>query len=61
MDFVGHFIHQNEEIYIVMCNSHLEFSKSMKIYHLENFYTYGIYSVCVCPGKKSYKINLTKI
>ena len=30
------FICENEEIYIVMCNSHLKFSKSMKIYHLEN-------------------------
>ena len=35
------FICENEEIYIVMCNSHLKFSKSMKIYHLENLYTYG--------------------
>ena len=34
-------MHKNEEIYIVMCNSHLDFSKSTKIYHLENLYAYG--------------------
>ena len=28
------FIHKNEEIYIVRCNSHLYFSKSTKIYTL---------------------------
>ena len=28
-------------IYIVICNSHLDFSKSTKIYHLENLYAYS--------------------
>ena len=40
--FVGQFIHKNEEVYIiVMCNSHLKFSKSLKVYHLENLYAYA--------------------
>ena len=37
------FIHENEEIYVVMCNSHLKFSKSMKIITLK------IYTLTVCP------------
>ena len=36
------FIHKNEEMYIVRCNSHLYFSKSTKIYPLENLYPYGM-------------------